>query len=199
MGHGPGIRGSNRLVAMLPQLPSVTLPRPGAGRKRTTRPPGMPAGSPVRGFRAFPVLRGRVWKNPNRRRTTRSPRAGAELTDSNTASTASSASGDSRVVASITRRTRSAFTMLKRIIGDTSTRTGCWSSFRYLDRAGRIRSRRWEGASRDPAGRVHLQRVIVPVPPDASSRIRRFGTFLGDLAFSAVVIIVFLVGTCFSP
>ena len=33
------------------------------GRKRTTRPRGMPTGPPVRGFRATPVLRGATWKD----------------------------------------------------------------------------------------------------------------------------------------
>jgi len=44
----------------LPHPALVTLRRPGAGRKRTTRPRGMPTASTVRGFRAIPILRAAV-------------------------------------------------------------------------------------------------------------------------------------------
>ena len=95
----------------LSQLPPGQLRRSVAGRKRTTRPGGIPAGLPVRGFRAIPVLRGLVWNIPKRRSTTQSPRARADATDSNSASTASCAAADSRAVAAIARRMRMAFTM----------------------------------------------------------------------------------------
>ena len=81
-----------------PQSPPGRLWRPGAGRKRTTRPRGMPTGSLVRGFRATPVLRGAAWNRPNRRSTTRSPRSSAEPTLSSNAFTASCAAHCSRSV-----------------------------------------------------------------------------------------------------
>ena len=74
--------------------PRGTLPRPGARPQGTTRPRGMSTGSPVRRFRALPVRRGPLKRTPNRRRTTRSPRASAALADSNSASTAFCAAGD---------------------------------------------------------------------------------------------------------
>ena len=98
-----------------PQLVPGRLRRLTAGRKRATRPRGMPTGSPVRGFRATPVLRGDPYNTPNRRSTTRSPRSRAEPSYSNSAPTARRPMGGSRFPASITRLMRSAFTMPIRV------------------------------------------------------------------------------------
>ena len=64
----------SRASPVPPQPLPTSLRRFGAGQKRTTRPRGISAGSPVRGFRAKPVLREAARNTPNRQITTRSPR-----------------------------------------------------------------------------------------------------------------------------